>query len=674
MESEGKDKQITAVKTYFDMTLTTIDKAQKLTRRENALHEAFLFSLSLGRGRVSSEGSAEKEHTTSVQDYDESIVFGGYLGIHRYVCDVLLKGDNSFFLIHKQDPCLKRSDQSLSRLRCTNDHFVKTLNGNENGGFFRCIHTYLKNISSATSDIGREDGPYQVVLSLVDYVSRMFFGLDYFSLKKLKIEKDGDDIISAFLINWLPTPYRNPANSSDYDAKLFFFFRFCDIMVDSKRGPNDLQLSSQNTSSSQHEFFQFDQFRKSRYIFGLRYFLVNTEKKSRYELHKNVKKLKRYTTEKNDDVTKAFYDERNIGYVLEPLICNFYRTGIVNFVYDEQTNSIRQIREYINPIVADEIQTFVYLLYYKGIYDNLIWCKGRSQKTTVLVKRNSKSPVVVEKENIMELTKEEIKASRSSPRINVSVTYKATPSFIPDREVALMVREFDKNTYNLSQIPHKINILWSSNNPFNRGRIVLNAKNIHCSLSNVKATNDRESAFLGTNFFSDVLQNLECAVYELNLGDFNFDKQDAASVTNKSGSSRRKRFSVLQLPTLTVYPVGALSMDKCDNLFCALSIKEPKIACHCFDSEVIYGKRDSFTSNRLSFSVKTLPENDNEGLDILKGGQISWENLKIYLIWIKWKDVRKETKCIEEMRYASCLDALDKMILDPCVNILFEKN
>lgn len=232
---------------------------------------------------------------------------------------------------------------------------------------------------------------------ILNYVSQMCFSID--NIEEL-VTMDMATLTTRVIMSFLPNDI-HPLQSNDYKVKLQFFFRFCDVM---------------SLDASPRSLYDF----KPSHAMQLRDFIVclwshvtgaakkneygllhecsslckatpgysisnNNHNNSRYmqecvmnDLNSNSSMYENYNYCLCEECTivNGYLNNRNIAYVLEPLISNFYKTAIITYNFCNLDGIIKLERQYIldRCCIADEVNVYLYLLIVDNVYHILQLC------------------------------------------------------------------------------------------------------------------------------------------------------------------------------------------------------------------------------------------------------------------------------------------------------------
>ena len=267
--------------------------------------------------------------------------------------NVLLKNSCGAFL-DVDDPYVKSASvrntfekqaKRTSKGYAIKEFFVKTLNTREKYSFFKSVATYLR--AGEKTNVAK---PWQdTMTAILDYASRLCFGSSLDELMTLNVE----NVYSSFIMHAIPRNERD-SKSCETTAKFSFLFRF---FIYSSRVPKPWTRSDVPKTLMDFKITDTN---------DVRDFLRSLSV---------------------DDASCAYDDriENMLAFVFEPVVCCMYRTGLILYGYDAATQSVFPSRSYVNAIVADETQIFIYLIEFSGIIDNLIWCKERKKISATIV-------------------------------------------------------------------------------------------------------------------------------------------------------------------------------------------------------------------------------------------------------------------------------------------------
>lgn len=296
-----------------------------------------------------------------IQEY-----YGSTLEEHMRINAILRQTSNIF--VDERDPLSKKiklsTKKSLEKKKKKKEFFVKTLNTCKEFSFFKTIWNYIYNNDREydTKKTWRD-----VMHTIIDYTSRLCFDASFDDLYAIELE----GIFSRFIINSILCDSCD-SYDSDFRAKFTFFFRVFFV----------------NTEVS-ILLKEYQQIMKEEEITNQ----INVNDGTKFGIHliklKDVNYLvtllkdlsnENFTMKQNDKSV-----DETLLFLFEPIVCCMFRTGLVHLSYESSEKRISLVRRYVNDIVADETNVFMYIVTFNGIVDNLIWCeeKKKTQKVSV---------------------------------------------------------------------------------------------------------------------------------------------------------------------------------------------------------------------------------------------------------------------------------------------------
>ena len=299
---------------------------------------------------------------------------GGYSVLEEHArINLMLKNSKGFFL-HVKDPHMLKTTKcnSFDKKRerkhkgyQTKEFFVKTLNTNENYSFFESVSDYLYGADKSNASLGTRKTWKETMLAVLDYTSRLCFGVDLEVLAQM----DDENVFSSFIIHAIPKNLRD-SKSCETEAKFSFVYRFFQsFMID--REEVSFVSNGLTTATIVNDIPRNIVDFKINQTANMSNFLL---------LLANKRKLQRSIYQRYDAI---------VAFVFEPIVCCMYRTGIVSYGYDPYSESIFPMRNYINSVVADETRIFMYIIEFSGVIDNLMWCKERKQINIEIIVDNA---------------------------------------------------------------------------------------------------------------------------------------------------------------------------------------------------------------------------------------------------------------------------------------------